>query len=226
MTDSTHQVNDPLDTGWDDAEPAAAATIQSLPPAADLEQIDAGWDASELDGGKAADSNARTSSELVQQRNQKNLSKKDRRALERQARAHQASRDLENRLHRKEARRELAKQRTADQDHQHDLLRQQELERKRQQATRRTDSKPTKPAPKPASADVLEPATQSAPSPNGATPNRAERRRKSRGASTVELANVSRPAATVPARKPAVGTFVLFIGVVFVLSTLSYFLIR
>jgi hypothetical protein len=216
MTDPTHHTQDELDAGWDEDVPATSANIQSTLPAADLEKIDAGWDAPDDDGSGDAPGNASG-------KRGKALGKKDRRKVERQARAHQAERDLENRKSRKAERRVFAEQRAAELAAQRETHRQQELERKQQKAARRAEQQKSVPKPTPAGsakpASVMPTIAKSA-----VTPNRAERRAKSSNA--LKPSTSTGGTLVAPKKKYAVGPFALFIGVVLVASILSYLFIH
>lgn len=257
MTDSTNHANEDLDAGWDHDVPTPVASIKSLPPTPELEQLDAGWDQQSersnpkplvavsgvhasgtsppaLDsideGWDASAVGDATAKGMLGRGKTATLGKKDRRKLERQARAHQVERGLENREQRKAERRELAQQRAASLDAERATVRKKELERKQQKAAKRNAQKNTLKDPqkslksevKPAAAAIATASAVNPSQPTANAPNRAERRAKS--SKTPAVGPTRSKASTSPALQSALfGPFTIFIAVILAAALLSYF---
>lgn len=235
MTDPTKSNPDELDAGWDVSPvPNPSPPVQSQPPTAVLAAIDEGWDPPEPMPDRVSSSQGATPNRPAHQppvigEKPRLLSKKDRRRLEREARAHQVARDEENRKQRKAERQQLTEQRASELEAEREQLRQREQEQKLERAARRAKSKHAK-SKQPKSQNKVAPPTELQPVPvmseqtQPGAPNRAARRAKS-----ASNAAVSRPmgAPSASAKKQyAIGPFALFIGVVLVASLLSYYFIR
>lgn len=247
MADSTHHANDDLDAAWDSDVPVPPITpVQSLPPSPELEQLDAGWDQQSeranpkpsppLSGAPASgtqrlpldsidegwDANDELNPAAVTasgHAKQATLSKKDRRRLQRDARAHQVERVHENRVQRKAERRELAQQRATEVDAKREVEQKQRLERKQKSSAKRAARKQATPAEKPAPTTVVaSPPDQ----PAVAAPNRAERRAKARSKLAAESPRPTTPSLAAK-KKPLVGPFAIFMAVIVAASVLSYY---
>lgn len=235
-----------LDAGWEhdherSCPPRAASRITGAPisgvlsssPAAArpaIDSIDEGWEteaaaiSAPLGSAPLGSAPRPKGGSPTRKPNRKELRK-----LERQMRAHQAERGLENRELRKADRQELKKQRVLEQNARRELLRQQELVREQQKAAHRAERKKAKPRAAAAATPSRVPA-QSAPSRVPAqsapgAPNRAARRAKSGLAVSTTVANTTADS-SVSAKRPLVGPFTLFIAVVLAASALSYLAIR
>lgn len=260
MTDPTQPPPDELDSGWDDQGPAPVPSVLSIPPttvlaaldegwdaqpptdtsearaeklsvssrpiAIAVEAIDAGWEGAEADCAPSLPAMDATEHRVAK----KSLSKKDRRKLDREARAHQAARDLENRAQRKASRKELAERRSAVEKAEREKRAELVRERQEQRAASRSaakqrakQAKEAKIAPKStiAPSQISEDSSQSVQTRDRSL-NRATRRSKpAKSAQNLPLA----VAKTAP-KKPAIGPFALFITVVLAASLLSYYFIR
>ncbi len=253
MTDSTNHANEDLDAGWDHDVPTPGASVQSLPPTPELEQIDAGWDQhsersnpkpqvavsgvhasgttrptlDSIDEGWDATAVGQATAKGILGRSKKAaLGKKDRRKLERKARAHQVERVLENREQRKAERRELAQQRAASLNAERETRRKKELERKLQKAAKRDAQKHPQMSLKPEAKPVA--ATLSRPNaanPNQPTANAPNRAERRAKSSKAQTVNPTHAmASTSPAvQKALLGPFTIFIAVILAAALLSYF---
>jgi hypothetical protein len=247
MVDSTHHANDDLDAAWDsDAPVPSIAPVQSLPPSPELEQLDAGWDQQtersnpkpapplsgapasgtlplpldSIDEGWDADDELDPIAAIAADHAKKAaLSKKDRRRLERDARAHQVERVHENRIQRKAERRELAQQRASEIDAKREAERKQQLERKQKKSAKRASRIQATVAAKPAPTSV---AAAPPDHPTVATPNRAERRAKARSRLAAEAPKPTPPSLAAK-QKPLMGPFAIFMAVILAASLLSYY---
>lgn len=229
-------VPDDLDAGWDDSKPTNERVCAAIPGPA-IGDIDAGWDlvvvgaavGSPIFEAAAVDANVRRAKARAVPTSPK---KKQLRVLERQARAHQLKRDSEARAKRKaspntqgnEQRGLVVDRQPPAASHgpsaeEHSIMSnpQPKGSKRKTKAAKKTEHK--------ASPPVSESVSQVTQSSSAAGTNRAMRR-----AGTAPLA-VSRSASTHAeqlrsTKRPAIGPFTLFIGVVLVASIFSYLFIR